>query len=146
MCCQFDLLSLVTLLVEMINKVIKIINKKAIVIEICIMSILLKLSCLQAYAVETEVVGGFKMQKGFGTAFVSLYNEYKIHILGFTGLAFLMGILGFIINLSRLAQYSTNPQMRNKIIHELIVLGFTTAILGSITLFIGLFFGIIVGK
>lgn len=124
----------------------KIMNKKAIAIETCIMSMLLKLNCIQAYAVDTEVAGGFTMQKGFGNAFVSLFNEYKIHLMGFAGLALLIGILGFIINLTRLAQYSTNPQMRTKIVHELIVLGFTIAVLGSITLFVGLFFGIIVGK
>lgn len=130
----------------MIKKLLKTISNKKILINMLIVSIILKLNCLHLYAVETEVVGGFKMQKGFGTAFISLFNEYKIHLLGFTGLAFLLGILGFIINLSRLAENSTNPQMRPKIVHELIIIGFTTAILGSITLFIGLFFGIIIGK
>ena len=69
-------------------------------------------------------------------------DRYKIFIAGVLGLAtFTMAII-FIIDLIKLAAESSSPIHRHEAIHQIIAVGISTALLGSITVIFGLIFNL----
>lgn len=84
-----------------------------------------------------------QLKSGFGKAWQELFTEYKIQLAGFIGFGILTSILAFIINFMKLARYSNySPTTRATIVRELIAIAITTALLGSVSIVMGLFYGL----
>lgn len=104
--------------------------------------IVFTLILLIGFLINTEFAyaSGNGLGSGFGKAFKSLFDEYKLHLAGFIGFGLVTSLLAFVVNFMRLGQYSDNPQKRSEVIKELITVGICTALLGSITVISGILY------
>lgn len=73
-------------------------------------------------------------------AWNTFFTRYRTLIVGLAGMGTITMILFFIMNFTKLGVYSGNPQERQKVINSLILSGIATMILGSITLFVAIFY------
>lgn len=83
-----------------------------------------------------------QLKEGFSEAWTALFNEYKLQIAGFIGFGLMTSVLAFVINFLKLGQSATNPQQRSHILKELIAIGITTALLGSVGLVMAIFYNL----
>lgn len=99
---------------------------------------------LSAFIINTEFAYAStnSLGSGFGKAFKSLFNEYKMHLAGFIGFGLTTSILAFVVNFIRLGKYSDNPHKRAEVIKELITVGICTGLLSSVTIVAGILYGI----
>ena len=69
-------------------------------------------------------------------------DRYKIFIAGVLGLATMTMIILFVVDFIKLAAENDSPMHRHEAIHQLIAVGISTALLGSITVIFGLIFNL----
>lgn len=67
-----------------------------------------------------------------------IFNEYKVVIIGISGIATLTFLVFFIINILKLGASGDNPNARKSATIALIVTFIACALCGSVTLFVGL--------
>ena len=77
------------------------------------------------------------------STWTNLMNKYKGVVIGVAGIGTVTMILMFVMNWMKLAGTSGNPQERQKVVHALIYTGIATAGLGSVTVFVALFYYIL---
>ena len=73
-------------------------------------------------------------------AFKHVVNKYKNMITFFSALSAITMVGVFIYNFTRLGISSCNPQERQKVLVGLLISGIGAALLGSVSLFFGLFY------
>ena len=88
-------------------------------------------------------IGGDKIQASQTDVWNELMNRFQIIVMGITGLGTIGMVLFFIINFIKLGQASGNPSEVSKIQKALFWSGIAAAGLGSTTLIVGLFYGIL---
>lgn len=69
-------------------------------------------------------------------------TEYQLLINAGTAFGILTGILAFIVLLMQLSANGDNPNERTKILKELFIVGITTALLGSLTFVLQVFYSV----
>ena len=72
-----------------------------------------------------------------------IIEKYKTVIVFFSAIAAITMAGIFIFLLIKLGATSTNPQERSKILTGLLITGIATALLGSVSLFVGLFYNML---
>ena len=84
---------------------------------------------------------------GFGTtqtsAWQTLFDKYQTVITGISGLGTLAMVMFFIWNAVLLGKASSDPGARQKAVTGLIWSGAAAMVLGSATLFVGVFYGML---
>lgn len=84
---------------------------------------------------------------GFGktqeSAWQELFNKYQTVITGISGIATLAMVMFFIWNAVLLGKASSDPAGRQKAVTGLIWSGGAAMVLGSATLFVGVFYGML---
>lgn len=70
----------------------------------------------------------------------ALIKRYKNVIVGFSAVAALTMLMWFIFKFTKLGVYADNPQQRAEVIRGLWVTGIATAFLGSVSLFVYIFY------
>lgn len=71
----------------------------------------------------------------FATAWNDLMKEYRIIVGGIAGIGVVSSFLVFIVHMFKIATLgSASPEMRSKIISNILISGVTTALLGATTL------------
>lgn len=84
------------------------------------------------------------MQKGNKTDFFNtVFEEYRTTVTFISGVALITMIIFFIMNFIALGKSQGNPQERQKAISGLIMSGIACAGLGSVTLIVSLFYGML---
>lgn len=78
--------------------------------------------------------------EGYTTALENFFKEYKAIIVVCIAISLITNIGIFIYHLVALGANSTNPQKRARTIHNLIVSGISTALLGAVTLIYSILF------
>lgn len=93
---------------------------------------------------KVEIVGNkVVLNTGFNNqdeAFSHIIERYKVVITFFAAIAAITMVGIFIYNFIKLGASGTNPMERQKCITGLIITGIATGLLGSIALFVGLFY------
>lgn len=77
------------------------------------------------------------------STFNTIFEEYRNVIAGVSGVVAITMLLLFIIQAFRLGSSAHNASERQKAIQGMIWLGIATAIAGSVSLFAGLFYGML---
>lgn len=123
---------------------------KKILYIVCTLTILLflfnNLNPIQTEASDAKVEisdGKVVLNSGFESqddAFSHIIEKYKIIITFFSAIAAITMVAIFIYNFIKLGATSGNPMERQKCITGLIITGIATALLGSIALFVGIFY------
>ena len=67
-----------------------------------------------------------------------IYTKYSMGIVIFSGVVSLVFVILFIINITKFAQSSGNPQTRKQAIQTLMWTGIAAAIFGGVTLIVGI--------
>ena len=75
-------------------------------------------------------------------AFSHIIEKYKTMISFFSAIAAITMVAIFIYMFTKLGTTAGNPQERQKCITGLIITGIAAALLGSVSLFVGLFYGL----
>ncbi len=78
-------------------------------------------------------------EKTFGT----IMEKYKNVITFVSGIATVTMVAIFILNFMKLGSTATNPTERQKVLTGLIWSGIAAALLGSVTLIVGVFYGML---
>lgn len=78
-------------------------------------------------------------------AFTDFVAEYSVLLSVGSGFGILTGILAFIVLFMRIGANGDNPQERAKAAKELIVVGISTAALGSVSFLTWMLYHIILG-
>lgn len=81
-------------------------------------------------------------KKSSGTAWTDFITKYRNFIVGVSGVGMVSMILFFMMNLLKLGATAGNPSERQKVLTGLIWSGVAAAGLGSVTTFVGFFYGI----
>lgn len=109
------------------------IDKKRVALSAIIITlislIIMDLSSIDAYATTLNIV---ESKEGLITAFNNFVLEYKNLLGGIVGLALLTNIGLFIYHFCQLGATSSNPQKRAQVIHNLMIVGITTALFGAV--------------
>lgn len=82
-------------------------------------------------------------EKGVQSTFSTIFQKYRLVIAGVSGVVALSMLLFFIVQAFRLGNSAHNPSERQKAMTGLIWTGIATALLGSISLFVGLFYNML---
>ena len=92
-----------------------------------------------ANATFDDVVKKKSAKEGFN----DLFEKYRTFISGVSGIVALSMLLFFIVQVFRLADSAPNPKHRAQAMSGLIWIGIATALAGSVSLFTGLFYGML---
>lgn len=92
------------------------------------------------------VSGGGLDNGSTSSSWNNLIGKSKNFVIGISGIATVAMILFFIILLTKLGATADNPSERAKVVKGLIVSGLAVAGLGSVTTFVGIFYGMFQGK
>jgi hypothetical protein len=101
---------------------------------------------MQTSATDATVTvkgGKVVLSTGYSTqdaAFSHILDKYKTIITFFAALGAVTMVAVFIYNFVKLGTTSSNPQERSKCLTGLIISGVAAALLGSTSLFVGLFY------
>lgn len=103
------------------------------------------------FGVTMDEKGNLKINgEGFGksqeSAWQELFNKYQTVITGISGIATLAMVMFFIWNAVLLGKASSDPAGRQKAVTGLIWSGGAAMVLGSATLFVGVFYGMLRNK
>lgn len=103
------------------------------------------------FGVTMNADGSLKINgEGFGksqeSAWQELFNKYQTVITGISGIATLAMVMFFIWNAVLLGKASSDPAGRQKAVTGLIWSGGAAMVLGSATLFVGVFYGMLRNK
>lgn len=100
----------------------------------------------EATEAKVEIVGNkVVLNTGFNDqneAFHHVIERYKVIIVFFAAMATITMVGIFIFNFMKLASSASNPMERQKCITGLIISGIATGLLGSVGLFVGLFYNV----
>lgn len=88
---------------------------------------------------DGQIVTNFDDGGDSSSTWGTLFNKYKILILGFNGLATLTFVLLFIKNFLLIGANSDNPSARREAINGCLWTGIATALCGSVMVVVGLF-------
>lgn len=122
-------------------------------ILVCLMSVMAFTPTTIAYAnglndVKVEMgesgltVSGGGIENGStASSWNELIGKSKNFVIGISGIVTVAMILFFIILLTKLGATADNPSERSKVVKGLIVSGLAVAGLGSVTTFVGIFYG-----
>lgn len=77
-------------------------------------------------------------QQSTGSRMNSLIRKYKIQVVGFLGISLLSIVAIFIYEFTALAKTANNSQQRSKIVTGIAVTVVATALLGAVTVIVGL--------
>lgn len=92
------------------------------------------------------VTGGGLENGSTSNSWNDLIKKSKNFVIGISGIVTVAMILFFIILLTKLGATADNPSERAKVVKGLIVSGLAVAGLGSVTTFVGIFYGMFQGK
>lgn len=84
--------------------------------------------------------GSSALDGGSENAWNTLLTKYRGIIVGVAGFGLATMVLVFIINVMRLAGSSGNPQARSNAMVALLFSGVSAALLGAVTLIVGIFY------
>lgn len=100
---------------------------------------------VNASEAKVEVSNGkVVLNTGYNTqddAFSHILDKYKTIITFFSAIAAVTMVAIFIYTFTKLGASATNPMERSKCLTGLLVSGIAAALLGSVALFTGLFYG-----
>lgn len=91
-------------------------------------------------AKDSTTETSFKDAENEVKAINTILKEYRLFVTFASGIVSLTMIGLFIMNLIKLGNTKGNPQARNKVITALIFTGVATALAGSVTTIVGLFY------
>ena len=91
---------------------------------------------------DNGAISGVKKKKAT-EGFNDLFKKYRTVISGVSGIVALSMLLFFIVQVFRLADSAQNPKQRAQAMSGLIWIGIATALAGSVSLFTGLFYGML---
>lgn len=123
----------------------KILNLSLILMILVSLFICFKPIQVNATNAKVEVKDGkVVLNTGFDTqddAFQHILTKYKTIITFFSALAAVTMVGIFIYTFTKLGASATNPMERSKCITGLLISGIAAALLGSVALFTGIFYG-----
>lgn len=122
----------------------KIFTLSFILLLIVVMFAFMKPIKTNATDAQIEISNGrVVLNTGFNSedeAFSHIIEKYKVIITFFAAIGAITMVAIFIYTFIKLGASSGNPQERQKCLTGLIITGLATALLGSIALFVGLFY------
>lgn len=122
--------------------------KKSLNIFLIIITLIMFFISIRPMETEATVEvsnGKIVLNTGYNTqndAFEHIIEQYKTIISFFSAIAAVTMVGIFIYLFTKLGMTAGNPMERQKCITGLIISGVAAALLGSISLFVGLFYGI----
>lgn len=87
-------------------------------------------------------IGGFGTIRNQFDAFGQIIPKYKNVIVFLSGILTVTMVAVFIVQFTRLGAVATNPRERQEVVRGLVVSGVSAAMLGSVTLIVGVFYGL----
>lgn len=91
---------------------------------------------------EITKIGDFDKSKATsGDNFKPVIDKYKEFIVGIGSFATVTMVLFFILNITKIAAAAGNPQARSQAIAGVVWTGVAVALLGSVTIWFGFFYG-----
>lgn len=115
-------------------------NKLQIIMFIIVLFGVFYFSAFNSYAVgiHSEIKVNSSTDAGFVDALKKFLKEYQLYLNIFLGFVSLTNLLLFIYNLVYLGKVSTNPQLRQEAIHNLLIVGIGFALIGGGALILNL--------
>ncbi len=79
----------------------------------------------------------------FANSVAVFLEQYKAVITFISGIATATFVLIFIVHFIKLGATATNPRARSETLKGMLISGITAAFMGSLTLFVGVFYGML---